>query len=198
MIRSAEKWTTSDALRLMVRPAAEYSARVARSRDSAWVHAISVPVLLVGLLGIVTSMATTGRVVASLVISQAVCWSFVPVLQFATGSMLIGSAPERPVTFSRAVELLFAAHGPWSLWLIVMGLLQTVSPSQDMAKLSALIPTAWTGWMLLAYGRNVLGLSAQQARTRVLFHQAMTMLLIVAYFELATRLSVRLIGAFQR
>ena len=193
-----ERWTISDALRLMLLPAAEYAARVAASREATWARAISLPLLGAVLLGIVTSVATTGRVVASLVVSQAVCWSFVPVLQLATGSMLIGSAADRPVTFSRAVELFFAAHGPWSLWLVAMGVLQTVGSSQDVALLSALMPMAWTAWILLAYGRNVLGLSAAQARSRVLFHQATTMFLIVIYLELATGLSVRLIGALQR
>jgi hypothetical protein len=197
MIRSDERWAASDALRLMLRPAAEYSARVARSRESAWVRAISVPVLLAGLLGIVTAVATTGRVVVSLVVSQAVCWTFVPVLQLATGSMLIGSARDRPVTFSRAVELLFAAHGPWSLWLVAMGVLQSVSPNQNLVLSSSLIPFTWTGWMLFGYGRTVLGLTPRQSRTRVGAHQVATVFLILVYVELASRLSVRLIGVMQ-
>jgi hypothetical protein len=198
MIGSDERWHASDALRLMLRPTAEYSARVAMSRDATWARAILVPLLLVLVLGIVTSVATTGRVVASLVISQAVCWSFVPALQLATASMLIGSAPERSVTLSRAVELLFAAHGPWSLWLVVTGVLQSLLPDQNLALASSLIPGTWTAWMLSAYGREVLGLTPAQSRARVVAHQAITVLLILTYMELGSRLSVRLIGVFQR
>ena len=54
---------------------------------------------------------------------------------------------------------------------------------------------AVTAVMLAAFGREVLGLSGREARIRVFAHQAVTILLIVAYIELATRLSVRIIGA---
>ena len=197
MIRNAESRNASDALRLMLWPAAEYSARVAASRDATWAGAISVPLLVALLLGIVTSVATTGRVVGSLVLSQTVCWSFVPALQLGTASMLIGSAPRRRVTFPRALELLFAAHGPWSLWLVATGLLQSVFPDQNLALASSLVPGTWTAWMLSEYGREVLGLTPAQSRLRVLAHQGATVLLILTYMELGSRLSVRLIGVFQ-
>ena len=57
------------------------------------------------------------------------------------------------------------------------------------------MPLAITAFMLGAFGREVLGLSGREARIRVFAHQAVTVLLIVAYIELATRLSVRIIGA---
>ena len=197
MIRNDESRKASDALRLMLRPAAEYSARVAASLDAKWAEAISVPLLLALLLGIVTSVATTGRVVASLLLSQTVCWSFVPALQLGTGSLLIASAPRRRVTFPRAVELLFAAHGPWSLWLVATGVLQSVFPDQNLALASSLIPWTWTAWMLTAYGREILALTPAQSRLRVLAHQGAAVLLILTYMELGSRLSVRLIGVFQ-
>ena len=181
----------------MLRPAAEYSERVAASGDASWARALTVPVLLTLLFGIVTSIAATGRVVVSLVASQALCWSFVPALQFATGSMLIASVSRRPVTFPRAVELLFAAHGPWSLWLVVMSAMQVAFPSQAGVLLTFIVPALWTAVILSAFGREVLGLPAASARRRIVAHQAATLTAILIYIELATRLSVRLIGAFQ-
>ena len=131
MIRNDESVKASDALRLMLRPAAEYRARGRVAGCKVGGSLFSVPLLLALLLGIVTSVATTGRVVASLLLSQTVCWSFVPALQLVRGSLLIASAPRRRVTFPRAVELLFAAHGPWSLWLVATGVLQSVFPDQN-------------------------------------------------------------------
>ena len=55
---------------------------------------------------------------------------------------------------------------------------------------------AATAVMLMAFGREVLGLSRRAARVRVWAHQAATIVLIVGYIELATRLSVRILGAF--
>lgn len=187
----------SEALRLMLRPGPEYSARVAASRGASWARALTVPGLLTLLFGIVTSVAATGRVVGSIIASQALCWSFVPALQFVAGSMLIASASGRPVTFPRAMELLFAAHGPWSLWLVAMAAMQMAFPSQVAVLLTFIVPAVWTAVILSAFGREVLGLSATAARRRVLAHQLATLVLILVYIEFATRLSVRLIGAFQ-
>jgi hypothetical protein len=198
MIRTVATWTPSEALELMARPAREYRRRVGESRDAPWRQALAVPGLLALLLGIVTSAAATGRVVASLVISQTVCWSFVPALQLMTGCILIGSARQRPVSFARAIELLFAAHGPWSLWLVAIAALQMLTANRNIVLASVLAPAVWTAWILLAYSREVLRLPARGAWLRVSAHQAATVLLILTYVELGSRLSVRVIGLFQR
>jgi hypothetical protein len=198
MTRTFATWTPSEALALMARPAREYRRRVGESRAAPWRQALAIPGLLALLLGIVTSAAATGRVVASLVISQTVCWSFVPALQLMTGSMLIGSAGQRPVSFARAIELLFAAHGPWSLWLVAIAALQMLTPNQNIVFASTIAPALWTAWILFAYSREVLTLPPGQAWVRVIAHQAATALLILTYMELGSRLSVRVIGLLQR
>ena len=191
-------WTPSEAVDLMVRPVREYRRRVAEARDAPWWRALIVPALLAGLLGVVTAAAATGRVVASLVLSQTLCWSFVPVLQLMTGSILIGSAGQRPVSFARAIELFFAAHGPWSLWLVAIGGLQMLTPNQNIVLASTVAPAMWTAWILFGYSREVLALPSRQAWTRVIAHQTAIVLLILTYIELSSRLSVRVIGLFQR
>jgi hypothetical protein len=198
MTRTFATWTLSEALELMARPAREYRRRVGESRDAPWRQALAVPGLLALLLGIVTSAAATGRVVASLVISQTVCWSFVPALQLMTGSILIGSAGPRPVSFARAIELLFAAHGPWSIWLVAIAALQMLTPNQNIVFASTVAPAAWTAWILFAYSREVLALPSRQAGVRVIAHQVATALLILTYIELASRISVRVIGLLER
>jgi hypothetical protein len=198
MTRTFATWTPSEALELMARPAREYRRRVGESRGAPWRQALAVPALLTLLLGIVTSAAATGRVVASLVVSQTICWSFVPALQLMTGSILIGSAGQRPVSFARAIELLFAAHGPWSLWLVAIATLQMLTPNQNIVFASTVAPAAWTAWILFAYSREVLALPSRRAWVRVIAHQAATALLILTYIELASRISVRVIGLLQR
>jgi hypothetical protein len=185
---------TSAALKVMLHPRNEYARLVAQPDDGAWLRALRLPALLAVMLGLLNATAAAGHVSASLVASEIVAWSFIPILQLMTGAGLIASGARR-VTFPRAVELLFAAHLPWSLWLVVATAFQTVRPDPEIVIGSGVVPMAGTAVLLLAFGREVLCLTGRQARVRVFAHQAVTVLLIVAYIELATRLSVRIIGA---
>jgi hypothetical protein len=186
---------TSAALKVMLNPGSEYARLVAVSGDAPWLRALRMPTLLAVMLGLLNATAAAGHVTASLVASEIVAWSFVPLLQLLTGSALIASAGARRVTFPRAVELLFAAHLPWSLWLVVNTVFQTVNPDPYVVIGSGVVPMAATAVLQLAFGRQVLGLNLREASVRVFAHQAATVMLIVAYIELATRLSVRIIGA---
>ena len=179
----------------MLRPAHEYARRVAAAEDASWLRALKLPALIAVMFGLLNSTAAAGHVSAPLVASEIAAWSFVPLLQLLTGAALIASAKARRVTFPRAIELLFAAHAPWSLWLVAESIFQTISPDPEIVIGSGVVPLAITAVMLAAFGREVLGLSGREARVRVFAHQGVTILLIVAYIELATRLSVRIIGA---
>ena len=179
----------------MLHPASEYARLMSAPDDGTWLRALRMPALLAVMLGLLNATAAAGHVSASLVASEIVAWSFIPILQVLTGAGLIGSAGARRVTFPRAVELLFAAHLPWSLWLVAVTLFQTVRPDPSIVIGTGVVPMAATVVLLLAYGREVLCLRGREARVRVLAHQAATVLLIVAYIELSTRLSVRIIGA---
>jgi hypothetical protein len=185
----------SAGLKVMLHPAREYARLVSAPDDGNWLRALRTPALLAVMLGLLNATAAAGHVSASLVASEVVAWSFIPILQLLSGAGLIASAGARRVTFPRAVELLFAAHLPWSLWLVAAAVFQNVRPDPDIVIGSGVVPMAATVVLLLAFGREVLGLTGRAARIRVLAHQAATVLLIVAYIELATRLSVRIIGA---
>jgi hypothetical protein len=180
----------------MLAPAYEYRARVAEPHAGSWLRALTVPALVAVLLGLTTATAAAGHVSARLVLSEIVSWAFVPLLQLATGAILIRSARARTVGMARAMELLFAAHGPWSLWLVGTALWQLSGPTLEAVIASAVVPHAVTAYLLLVYGREVLGLTPSQARRKVFAHQTATVLLILLYIELATRLSLRIIGAF--
>ena len=198
MNRDRTTWGSSRAVDVMLSPRQEYSQRMAASAAGSWAQALAGPALLALLLGVTTSIAATGRVVISLVVSQTLCWSFVPLLQVATGSALIASAPGRRVTFPKALELFFAGHGPWSLWLAAIAGLQMLTARQNVVLASAVAPSVWTAWIVYGFAREVLGLTPAQARLRTIGQQVATVLLIVVYMELATRLSVRFIGLLQR
>ena len=196
MLETRKRWQTSAAMNFMLRPAPEYARSAAAGDDGSWPRALGVPALVAVMLGLLNATAAVGHVSATLVASEIVAWSFIPVLQLLTGAGLIASAGARRVTFPRAMELLFAAHLPWSLWLAATTVFVTIRPDPSIVIGSGVVPMAATAVMLMAFGREVLGLSRREARVRVWAHQAATIVLIVGYIELATRLSVRILGAF--
>jgi hypothetical protein len=187
----------STAIRLMLRPADMFRAAVALTTRATWLRALKTPLLIAVLLGVTTAIAATGRITASLVVSQMLVWSFVPALQLITGALVIASARRRRVDFPRAIELLFAAHGPWSLWLILFAAAQSIPVNTYVMLASGIVPIVWTAVMIGAYGREVLGLTTRSARLRALAHQAMSVTLMVVYIELATALATRIIGALE-
>jgi hypothetical protein len=153
--------------------------------------------LIAVLLGIVTAVAATHRVSGSLILSQTVCWSFVPALQLATGGVLVWSVRGRRISVARAIELLFAAHGPWSFWLVGLAGALTITANQFLPLATAIVPAAWTSIILNVFCREVLGLTAPQARLRTLGHQALTWLLVLGYLEVVSQLAVRVIDRLQ-
>ena len=188
-------WQMSDSVRLMLAPAREYQVRLADRRPVSWARALSMPLLLAMMLGLLNATAAAGHVTFGLVVDEIASWSFVPLLQLITGAALIASAPQRRISFARSIELLFAAHAPWSLWLIAASVGQTIYPSPYLVVGSGAVPMVVTAILLTAFGREVLGLSPLASRLRMLAHQAVTLLLILTYIELGTRLSVRILGA---
>jgi hypothetical protein len=187
----------STAVRFMLRPAEMYRSAVSTPTRAPWLRALRTPALIAVLLGVVTAIAATGRITASLVVSQTLVWSFVPALQLLTGAMVIASVRRRPVDFPRALELLFAAHGPWSVWLIVFAASQGVAVNTEVVLACAVVPIAWTAVLVTAFAREVLGVTASSARRRAFAHQAVSVTLMVIYIELATALWTRIIGVFE-
>ena len=181
----------SGAVRVMIAPESVYRDAASSGDEGSWLRTIKIPALIAVLLGIITAVAATHRVIASLVLSQTVCWSFVPALQFLTGALLVGSVRDRRMPAARALELLFAAHGPWSFWLVGLAGALTLTTNPFPAIATAIVPAAWTSIILFAFCREVLGLTTPQARLRTLGHQALTWLLTLIYVEVVSQLVVR-------
>ena len=178
-------------------PTREYARCVAESRSATWRDALAGPARLLLLLGIVTPIAATGRITASLVVSETLCWIFVPALQLVLGTALIASARGRRVDLPRAVQLLFAGHAPWSLWLVGIAAYYTVAAGQLVVLGSSLASVAATWAILLAFCEQVLGLSHRDSWRRVIAHQLATLTVIVLYVELASSLVTRVVGLFR-
>jgi len=140
------------------------------------------------LMATIASVIVTGRITVPLLLSAALSWSFVLVLQLVIGTVVIQSAPARPVGFARALDLWCASHLPYSLWLLLMAAwlcLAATFPPFNLV-LTVVIPAAWTVAISWAYCREVLGASAHGVRWRVALQQLLAWLCVAAYLMFAS------------
>ena len=179
----------SNAARVAFAPSATYKAMAASGADASWRQALSGPLLASLVLG--TSLSIAGTHVASIpaVIGVAVFWGFVPAVQLFSAWTICRRAPRAVVTLPRAIELLFLAHLPYSLWLMAFAAMSFALASApalvNTFLLTALLPAVWTPVLIAAFSRTVLGCTPRDARRRTFVHQALTWGVIVAMAILA-------------
>ncbi len=163
---------SSDA-RIAFRPEATYLELIARPAPPAW-RALGRPLLVLAVIAIGLPVAAAHDVTARLVLTTAAAWSPLVLIQAATGAALIASAPARRVGVVRALDLWFAAHLPYSFWILALPALAAVpiaTPHELMAA-SLAAPLAWTAVIVAAYCRTVLGATPAGARQRAAVHLA--------------------------
>ena len=140
--------------------------------------------------------ASTERVTVPLVLTSAVAWAFVPLIQLGTGMWLVRGA----VTGRRvgALEAYFGTHRPWSLFILAFHAVMLAWPaSRGFALLlapTAVVPIALTVRGLTRMCRETLGVSSGAARRMVMLHQLMTYFVVAAYAAWAGAYLPRLVG----
>jgi hypothetical protein len=156
--------------------------------------------VIVAALLIGAAMATTATGVADavVVLRTTLAWSFVVVVQVVGASVLVASGSQRRVTSARAFDLLFAANGPWSLWLIGFTcwtmLTSPLGRQLHAAALTLAIPGAWTAYLVFAYCHVVLGETRHIAWRKAAVHQSAMWIVGLGYFFWAVQGWPRVIG----
>jgi hypothetical protein len=148
-------------------------------------------------IGVSVTVAATGRVTLPLVISGAVGWGFVPVLQLMTGMLIVRGA-RGPLV--RRLEGYFTLHWPWSVWIVAFHAALLLLPSRWSGlwlAATASVPILFTTWLLLAFCQQELSLPRRLAVRRVGEHQVVTYALVLAYVSVAIALWPRIVGAFE-
>jgi hypothetical protein len=130
------------------------------------------PLIVALVIGAAVPIMAVQRVTIGLLASATLSFLFVIAIQLAVGALLIASAASRRVGMSRALDLWFAAHVPYSLWLLVAAAAIAAMPSAGLDGLIAvaIIPAAWTAVIVAAFCRNVLGTTKAGARWRATAH----------------------------
>src|SRR5262245_59965528 len=193
----------SSGLSLMADPRATYR----RLSDSPTPTAARVllrgPLLLCLVLGVSVSLGATGRLSVEGVLSAGLTWSFAPAVQLAALAVVMKST-RTAVPLTRATDLFFLGHLPWSLWMLaVSGAAALTFPAgiagwpaavRDAATLSALLPLAVTARITSAFCREVLALPAGAARRATALYLTLVWGFVIAYAAWTTQLWPRMLA----
>ncbi len=182
----------------MIAPGHAYAALARVPGRATWLTALRRPALVAVTVGVCTAMAATGRVTPALVLSTTVCWSFVVLLQAAIALALVAAPARRTVGVARAIDLFFAGHAPWSLWLLAAAAWAPSPVGRPLMPLlaAAVVPLVLTPRIVMAFFREVLEMDPREAAARTAAHQAATWLAFLILYGTAVQLLPRVLEWF--
>jgi len=160
----------------MISPRETYARLARASSRGTLLTAFRRPLLVAIVLGVSMAKAATGHVTPALVASTTLCWSFVIVLQAAIGLGLMAGAARRTVGSARSLDLYFAGHAPWSLWILAVAAWSPSPLGRPIWPLliAGFVPLFLTARTTNAFFREVLGLDPRHAVMRTVAQQAIT------------------------
>ena len=130
---------SSDA-RALVSPAAAFRELALTPGDGVYIFARR-PLALLMAIGSTVSILADGRLTARLVVDGAISFAFIPLFEIAALAVVVRRMPRR-VPFAHAVDLLFAANGPWIVWMLALSALASALAPQDLPRWTA-TPRMW-------------------------------------------------------
>ena len=169
MIASAE-------LRLMSSPRQTYAALTSRRVRLAPPAALRRPLLVAIVIGVSMALAATRRVGPALVASTTLSWSYVVLLQLLIAVPLMARRARRTIGLPRAIDLYFAGHAPWSLFMLFAAAWAPSAVGRPVwpIAVAALIALGLTARIVAAFFAVVLALDTRRALRMTIFQQAIT------------------------
>lgn len=166
-------------------PAAFDSAQTRKAGH--YVRSLRRPALVVLVIAVMAPIMAVQRVTLGLVATAALSWSFAVLLQSIVALAIIASVPAKRIGVLPALDLWFAGHVPYSLWmLLVFGATAMVtSANMRLVILSAAFPAIWTALIVTAFCRTVLGTSASGAVWRAAAHFVAIWVITLSYIAWA-------------
>lgn len=187
----------SPEIRLLVAPDATYAA-LARARvEIGAIRALRRPLLVGVVIGVSMALSATRHVTPSLVVSTTVLWSVVVLGQAAIALAVIPRVSA--VSRTRAFDLFFASHLPWSLWLLFDAAWAPAMLGRPAVPLwfASVPPLVLTPRMIAAFFRQVCGMDRRRAVIRTLLQQALSWGLLIALFGAAVAIWPRVLQELQ-
>jgi hypothetical protein len=163
----------ADDVLVALAPSPSYARLIDRSRPTTWHQALRKPALVLLITGTSLAIAATGRVTIVLVASTMVASSFAIVVQLAAAAMLVAARRSRQLSRAAAIDLAFAGHVPWSVWVLGVGAWAAadIAFSLPALALTFTVPLVWNAVILAAFCREVLGATPRGAWLWTLAHQ---------------------------
>jgi len=182
---------------LIVAPDRTYAALIASTERIGIVRALKRPLLVAVVLGTSMALSSTRHVTPALVFSTTLLLSAVIIGQVLIALAVIGRLATQTLGRARALDLFFASHAPWSLWLLAMAVWVPSPlglPSWPLS-LASIAPIVLTPRILAAYFREVHGLDRRRAAIRTFVHQAVTWAVFAVLFGAAVAIWPRILQA---
>jgi len=182
---------------LIIAPDRTYAALLTSRDRIGTVRALRRPLLAALVIGTSMALSSTRHVTPALVLSTTLLLSVFVIAQVLIALGAIGSLATHTIGRARAVDLFFASHAPWSLWLLAMGAWVPSPlglPSWPLS-LASIAPIVLTPRILIAYFRQIHGLDRRRAVKRTLAHQGVTWSLFAAAFGAAVAIWPRILQA---
>jgi len=191
----------------MLNPGAAYrflaqQAQPPPGRSGAWLSWRK-PLLVAVVLGCTMSLITSASLSLRLAGPAAFYWGFVPLAEIAALAAVCWRAKRSP--FGRTVDLFFAGHGPWLLWLIGLCAIWSFVPPIHAFVFTRVwlygagaIVIVWSAYIDFCFFRFAMGKKPARASRDLLVQRLVSWTIIVAIFggpaivpELAAQLGVR-------
>jgi|SRR5579872_2897700 len=187
----------SPEIELIIRPDRTYAALAGRAAPIGAVRALRRPLLVAVVIGTSSALSTTRHLTPALVFDTTLLLSVIVVAQVLIALALTGGAASRRMGRACALDLFFASHAPWSLWLLASAVWVPRWFTLPAAPLNyaAIAPLVVTPRMIAAYFREVQGFDRRRAAIRTVVHQAVTWGLFVALFGAAVAVWPRILEA---
>jgi hypothetical protein len=185
----------SPEIRLMISPRETYASMARVPGRPTLLTALRRPLLVAAVVGGSVAISATGHVTPALVLSTTLCWSFVIVLQAAIALALIAAPARRTVGLARALDLYFAGHAPWSLWLLAVAAWAPSPLGRPLTPVlvAAAIPILLTPRIVSAFFREVLEMDPRDAAARTAAQQALTWATFAVLYGTAVQILPRLL-----
>lgn len=186
-------------LRLIVSPSRTYAALARTPSRIGPVAALRRPLLVALVLGSTAAILATRHATPALVLSTTLGWSVVVLAQMAIAVTVIAAPARRTIGIARALDLFFASHAPWSLWMLAVIAWAPTAGERTLAPIliAALVPLALTPRALAAFFREVLDLDPREAIARTAVHQLMTWGLLGLFYGAAIAAVPRLMAGLR-
>ena len=179
----------------MIAPRDTYAALRDTRRPLSAAAALRRPLFVALVTGVSVALASTRSVSVALVASTTIAWSDIVLLQLAIALPLVAPGARRTVGVARALDLYFAGHAPWSLFLLAAAAWAPSPggrPSWPL-NLAVIVPLVLTPRIVCAFFAEVLGLDRAAARRMTVLQQTLTWSVFVAVNWLASAFTPRLL-----